>query len=69
MVRSRSQLLEAIGESKVDRLRRYFQLDITADEQRLASDIDVIWNRALQELMTAEQRQPAGESVGNETRA
>jgi hypothetical protein len=67
MVRSRSQLLEAIGESKVERLRRYFQLDITADERRLASDIDVIWNRALQELMTAEHRQPAGESVGDET--
>jgi hypothetical protein len=56
LIRFRPILLEAVGEPKVDRLRHYFQLDITKQEEQLAPAIDVVWNRALQELMKVEHR-------------
>jgi hypothetical protein len=56
MARSRGLLEEAIGAAKVERLRSYFQIDSTRDDDTRAAEIDAIWNRLLQELMTTEHR-------------
>jgi hypothetical protein len=50
-------LEEAVGDSKIKRLRNYFQIDLTQRDDKLAENIDMVWRRALQELMVMEHQQ------------
>ena len=52
----RPALVEAVRPDKVERLRRYFQIDPTGDPDELSSSIDLTWVRTLKELMDGERR-------------
>jgi hypothetical protein len=49
-----AKLQQYVEQSKIERLRLYFQIDMTLDPDKLNSEIDVTWNKVLQELMKVE---------------
>ncbi len=58
MEQFRPTLEQAIGEEKIARLRNYFHIDSAGSEKALQSQLDVVWVKALQEVMRIESMRP-----------